>query len=269
MRPLANIHVYTMGSMSYTREVLRIIDPQHTFTGSTLCRQDGDESLFEKELLHLFPQTIDEVIVSSAEAKRGVTATAKAKRHRSLVGRALVLDDREDAWDVLSRPSVLRCTPFRCWSDDGAPLPTPPVADATLLDLLQIVKAVRADLASGRAPNAASALHERRRRVLAGVVVVFSGGLLQDSHHPERCAPWRMAESLGAACEVKMDVARVTHVVSAQAETGSVRKALGSSGPRPIVAVKPQWLLDTAARWHRQDEALYAWAPAFASACGR
>lgn len=95
-------------------QVLGIIDPHHSFHGKTLCRQDGDESLFAKELAHLFGQ--DE---------------------RS-IARSLVLDDREDAWDVISRPSVLRCTPFRCWANDGSPLTPPPVADATLLDLLQV-----------------------------------------------------------------------------------------------------------------------------------
>jgi hypothetical protein len=94
--------------------VLRVIDPHHSFCGKILCRQDGDESLFAKELAHLF------------------------ERDERRLACSLVLDDREDAWDVVSRPSVLRCTPFRCWADDGSPLPTPPMADATLLDLLQV-----------------------------------------------------------------------------------------------------------------------------------
>jgi hypothetical protein len=55
-----------------------------------------------------------------------------------------------------------------------------------------------------------------------------------------------------------MDVACVTHVVSQQADTGSVRKALGHAS-RQIHAVKPTWLLDCATRWCRQSEALYAW----------
>jgi hypothetical protein len=122
----------------------------------------------------------------------------------------------------------------------------------------QVIKAVHADLRSGSARSVRESLHTRRRAVLKGVVVVFSGGLLSDSHHPERCAPWRMAEALGASCAVKMDVACVTHVVSQQADTGSVRKALGHAS-RQIHAVKPTWLLDCATRWCRQSEALYAW----------
>ena len=98
----------------------------------------------------------------------------------------------------------------------------------------------------------------RRRAVLKDVVVVFSGGLLSDSDHPERCALWRFAAALGASCALQMDVACVTHVVSQQADTGSVRMALGHAS-RQIHAVKPTWLLDCATRCYRQSEALYAW----------
>jgi hypothetical protein len=98
----------------------------------------------------------------------------------------------------------------------------------------------------------------RRRAVLKDVVVVFSGGLLSDAQYMQCCAFWRLAEALGASCEVWMDVACVTHVVSQQADTGSVRAALGHAS-RQIHAVKPTWLLDCATRWYRQSEALYAW----------
>ena len=37
------VHVYTMGSESYTREVLALIDPHASFEGHVLCRKDGDE----------------------------------------------------------------------------------------------------------------------------------------------------------------------------------------------------------------------------------
>jgi hypothetical protein len=122
----------------------------------------------------------------------------------------------------------------------------------------QVIKAVHADLRSGSARSVRESLHTRRRAVLKGVVVVFSGGLLSDAQYMQCCAFWRLAEALGASCEVWMDVACVTHVVSQQADTGSVRKALGHAS-RQIHAVKPTWLLDCATRCHRQSEALYAW----------
>ena len=122
----------------------------------------------------------------------------------------------------------------------------------------QVIKAVHADLRSGSARSVRESLHTRRRAVLKGVVVVFSGGLLSDAQYIQCCAFWRLAEALGASCEVRMDVACVTHVVSQQADTGSVRAALGHAS-RQIHAVKPTWLLDCATRWCRQSEALYAW----------
>jgi hypothetical protein len=122
----------------------------------------------------------------------------------------------------------------------------------------QVIKAVHADLRNGSARSVRESLHTRRRAVLKGVVVVFSGGLLSDAQYMQCCAFWRLAEALGASCEVWMDVACVTHVVSQQADTGSVRKALGHAS-RQIHAVKPTWLLDCATRWCRQSEALYAW----------
>ena len=122
----------------------------------------------------------------------------------------------------------------------------------------QVIKAVHADLRSGSARSVRESLHTRRRAVLKGVVVVFSGGLLSDAQYMQCCAFWRLAEALGASCEVWIDVACVTHVVSQQADTGSVRKALGHAS-RQIHAVKPTWLLDCATRWCRQSEALYAW----------
>merc|ERR1712087_256427 len=50
----------------------------------------------------------------------------------------------------------------------------------------------------------------------------------------------------------------VTHVVSGKPDTGSVTKALTTPN---VHAVKPEWLLDSARRWFRQCEALYALRP--------
>ena len=66
----------------------------------------------------------------------------------------------------------------------------------------QVIKAVHADLRSGSARSVRESLHTRRRAVLKGVVVVFSGGLLSDAQYVQCCAFWRLAEALGASCEV-------------------------------------------------------------------
>ena len=69
-------------------QVISHIDPTAAFDGQVLCRKDHDDHLFEKSLLHFV---------------RGEDATAAARRSRFIV-----LDDREDAWSVESRPHVLQ-----------------------------------------------------------------------------------------------------------------------------------------------------------------
>lgn len=238
VRTFCVVHVYTMGSQSYTRQVLTFIDPASSaIDGDILCRKDDDEQAFEKSLYHF----------------EGCNDPA-AQRRRD---RMIIIDDREEVWCVQSRPHVLPVPQFRVWDAEGAPIARPAGADATLFDMLAVLRAVRDDLASGTAHCVPSALKRRRRSILAGCVLVFSGGLLKDAHRPELNASWRMAETLGARCEIYFDPQVVSHVVSAAADTGSVKKALAHG----LHAVSHQWLLDTFFRWHRQDEALYAHGP--------
>ena len=227
------LHVYTMGKKSYTRAVMRIIDPQNAFDGITLCRKDEEDQHFSKSIEHLVPGT----------------DAASVRRRASMI----VLDDREVAWEAESRPHVLQISPFRCWQDDGKPMPGRPDADGSLLDMLTVLRGVRDDLASGRAQSVPHALDHRRRHVLAGCVVIFSGGILRDSNRTDQCVPWCLAEAFGAKCE-KFFSAQVTHVVSPNVDTNSVKKAI----TKGLHAVTPQWLYESCTRWHRQAEAPYS-----------
>ena len=231
-RRFCTIHVYTMGSESYAKQVISLIDPHNTFDGTILCRRDDDDELFTKSMQHLIP---------------GEDAEAVRRRQNMII-----LDDREDAWDVLSRPHVLQIPQFRCWHEDASPMPPRADADATLLDMLGVLQGVSAELATGTNPSVPVALHRRRRSILAGCVLIFSGGLLRDAAHPERCVPWRMGEAFGARCEISF-VEDVTHVVSPNPDTSSVKRA-AQKGKH---AVSLQWLLDSVARWQRQDEVRY------------
>jgi len=84
------------------------------------------------------------------------------------------------------------------------------------------------------------------------VHLVFAGGLLETPDHPERCAFWRLAESLGARCcrrrdaalvatrprhvramstagaqcHRKWDATFITHVVAGEKRSGSVERAV-------------------------------------------
>ena len=233
-----------MGSLSYTEQVMSVIDPHKLLDGTILCRRDDEEEHFKKSVMHIVPD---------ADSANGASAAAEVDRRRSTL---VVLDDREDAWCLRSRPHVLQIPQFRCWHDDSTPWPHPAEADATLFDMLTVLRGLSADLASAAFPSVPAALEHRRRQILAGCVLVFSGGLLSHSHasQPEKNPTWRLAEALGARCEVYFDVERVTHVVSPKPDSSSVQKAHKNG----IHAVSPVWLNDSAKRWHRQDEKLYS-----------
>ena len=250
------IHVYTMGSQSYTREVINLIDPHNTFTGRILCRKDGDDQCaYSKSIDHRLP--LPDAATNGGDPRVPPSAAhAAALARRS---RLVILDDRDDVWDWASRPHVLKVPPFRCWSaEDASLLPPPRAPDAILADMLDVLRRISADLAAAAAPSAALAKDLAQRSVLAGTVLVFSGGLLRDMHRPEKCAPWRIAQSLGAECALHFkspeDASRITHVVSGSADSASVRKGLDMGK----FAVSLQWLLDSQSRWQRQDESLYS-----------
>ena len=165
---------------SYSRRVMDLIDPTSSFGGEILCRKDGGQDAFDKSVLHLAP---------------GSDSTSAARRRRMIV-----LDDREEAWCVESRPNVLPIPQFKAWSEDGTPTAAPE-ADPTLLDMLAVLRAVSRDLASGAARSVPAALQQRRQSILRGCVLVFSGGLLRDHTKPEINSSWRMAVALGARCD--------------------------------------------------------------------
>eukprot|EP00965_Chrysotila_dentata_P202998 6181458-Pleurochrysis_carterae.AAC.2 len=109
---------------------------------------------------------------------------------------------------------------------------------------------------SGEHPSASAALAVCRRRVLSGVHLVLSGGLLHGVDSPQRCAYWRLAEAFGATCHLSWDAdTPLTHVVSARADTASVKRALRTHG---VHAVDPSWLSHSAERWCRQSEKAYS-----------
>ena len=55
---IAKLHVYTMGTASYCREVMTLVDPKagtdgQLVTGKLLCRDDGQAAAFDKSLEHV------------------------------------------------------------------------------------------------------------------------------------------------------------------------------------------------------------------------
>ena len=94
----------------------------------------------------------------------------------------------------------------------------------------------------------AHALDSARLRVLEGVHLVLSGGLLSDAQQPQRCMYWRLAEAYGAKCHYLMDAKVVTHIVAGPQPSKTV-SAWRNDPSKHVVSVS--WLLESAARWAR------------------
>ena len=204
LRQLATVHVYTMGSKSYATEVIGIIDPtKELIVGRVLCRRDSAPEAFVKSLTHLFPE--DE------ETRRA----------------ALILDDRQEAWDALSREHLIQVPAFHCFDkEDNSALPRPDVPDVTLMALLRVIRVVHLDWSRGVVTSAADSLRAHRQKVLRDTALVFSGGLHDPAKGPiERLHYWLLAAQCGARCEKSLHDRRITHVVSGRPDSNGVKRA--------------------------------------------
>ena len=169
---IAKLHVYTMGTASYCREVMTLVDPKagtdgQLVTGKLLCRDDGQAAAFDKSLEH-------------------VCKGAYSKQWSSFI----VLDDKEEAWDGPSRKHVLKCTPFQYFDPETAG-PTAAAAarvDTTLLDMLRVLRAVHLEWSRGTEPSVAHALDSARLKCSRASTSCSRAG----------CSPTRSSRS--AAC---------------------------------------------------------------------
>mmetsp|Transcript_10941 Transcript_10941/g.23346 ORF Transcript_10941/g.23346 Transcript_10941/m.23346 type:complete len:317 (-) Transcript_10941:97-1047(-) len=218
-----------MASVTYTKYVLDQMDPAGTLIGGqVVCRADGKTEVFTK----------------SATLVGGLDLNS-----------IVAVDDREEAWDPLSRELVIQLPAFRYFSKDRCELRKSPLADTALMDVLRVLRDVHAGISSHEQGSTREALSARRQSVLSGVHLVFSGGLLSDAKQPQRCVLWRLAATFGASCHVAWtEHVPLTHVISGRPDSASVGRAAKSH----IWAVSPDWLLHSAQRWHRQSENLYA-----------
>ena len=223
---IAVIHVYTMGSYTYTEKVLDFLDPSLTlFSGKVLCRPERG-GVFKKSIGHL-----------------------PGFQEDTAWRRVMIVDDRIDAWDRPSQHHLLQLPAFHYFGVKGEGKSV----DAALEDVIAVIRTVNDGLASGDKANVPIALKAAQQLVLRGCKFVFSGGILKDSRNPERCAEWAMAVSLGATCSLTFTDG-ITHVVSAKAATSSVARARAARLP----VVGPLWLSDSALAWRRLPEQEYS-----------
>mmetsp|Transcript_20432 Transcript_20432/g.61286 ORF Transcript_20432/g.61286 Transcript_20432/m.61286 type:complete len:340 (+) Transcript_20432:70-1089(+) len=109
VQKFADVHIYTMAAKSYTRKVLNAIDPEvRLIRGRVLCREDNQPDNFSKSLSHLQP----------ADAEPAELDEFKAAY--------LVVDDRDEVWDNVSRPHVLQVPAFRAFDSDSQQAHIPP-----------------------------------------------------------------------------------------------------------------------------------------------
>ena len=208
------------------RQVVDLLDHDQRLLKRILCRPDGGAA-FPKSLAHLFDtRTIE---------------------------RSVVLDDRTDAWEPRWLPHILQLPAFHHFGADARPAPQQEAADGVLAHMLAVLRGVHARCAGEEQMGVPAALGAVRRSVLAGVGLVFSGGLLRDVKNPASNQIWALALALGATCSLTFDAA-TTHVVSPHAQTSSV----GRARQQQLHAVAPAWLADSAAIWKRLPEERYS-----------
>jgi len=178
-----------------------------------------------------------------------------------------VIDDREEVWDEVSRPALIKVEAFVTFNANGTPKPIRtdrdprgaevPRPDPSLMDVLRVLKHVHLDWVQGTFASCADAWQAFRQSVLDGVHLVFSGGLIQNAHNHEKEALWRRAEKHGAKCYILWHSDEpITHVVS-----GRNSKTVGRALENGLHAVNDQWLIDSTNRWQRQQEDVYAVQP--------
>ncbi|RHY28051.1 hypothetical protein DYB25_013099, partial [Aphanomyces astaci] len=95
-----------------------------------------------------------------------------------------------------------------------------------------------------------------RHQVLADVHIVFSGVIRLD-RPPQVDYLWKLALSFGAKPSMTMDDVPITHLIIDPRRLGS-KKFMDAIAMKHVLVVNPQWLVDSASEWQKQDEAKYA-----------
>ncbi|KAG2226933.1 hypothetical protein INT45_010212 [Circinella minor] len=101
-------------------------------------------------------------------------------------------------------------------------------------------------------PDVKDLIPQMKKKVLNDIHIVFSG-LIPQQQTLSDSMYWRLAESFGAVCLPDL-TGNVTHVIAAKAGTDKVNRARRTN---KIFIVTIDWLLDSAARWEKQDEKRY------------
>lgn len=100
-------------------------------------------------------------------------------------------------------------------------------------------------------------LAERRRKVLAGCVLTFTG-VIPTGSKPETIPVWNLALRLGAVCSTEFVNGRTTHVVASVVRPANTQKCKEALHHGTAFVVTVDWLEDSALNFERQGEFRYS-----------
>jgi len=249
-----DLAVYTHALAGYTTQILRIIDPNDVYFQGRVVARGLDFAMGDRiKKLELVPTLAE----------------------RNQLHQAIIIDDRDDVWEKEAIPCVLPTRPFYFFDTTPSTVAISPLMqgatkglerylradpeggeqlDWTLNSTLVAVEKVRTEMARlGANAKVYQAVENVRRRILEGVVVVFAGGLIQESANES--ALWKTATALGATCLAEIAEEMVTHVVAGQSRSETVQNARASQ--QKIHVVNPSWLFECLYRSERVLEEDY------------
>nr|3EF0_A Chain A, RNA polymerase II subunit A C-terminal domain phosphatase [Schizosaccharomyces pombe] len=280
---LYELHIYTMGTKAYAKEVAKIIDPTGKLFQDRVLSRDDSGSLAQKSLRRLFPCDTSMVVV---------------------------IDDRGDVWDW--NPNLIKVVPYEFFvgigdinsnflsgnrealeeqnkervtalelqkserplakqqnallEDEGKPTPSHTLLhnrDHELERLEKVLKDIHAvyyeeenDISSRsgnhKHANVGLIIPKMKQKVLKGCRLLFSGVIpLGVDVLSSDIAKWAM--SFGA--EVVLDFSvPPTHLIAAKIRTEKVKKAVSMGN---IKVVKLNWLTESLSQWKRLPESDY------------
>lgn len=236
IRGLFNIHVYTMGTRSYAKAIIetivhKLMGGVSVFNGKILTRCDTKKD--EKYLSLILP---------------------------GLEQRTLILDDTPNIWKDFKH-HVIPIYPYKFFQDaqgknrgkenrdQNCLKVVSTIMDTHLSSMYQVLEEVNGY--HGQSSNISESLMWRRRKVLQGVNILFTG-VFPLGTNPRDQHLWKQAEYFGAQCYLQFNDT-ITHVVAAR----GTDKVVQAQRQGNVHIVTVNWLHDSAAHWTRLDEILF------------
>ncbi|RHZ23616.1 hypothetical protein DYB37_003848 [Aphanomyces astaci] len=243
--------IYTHGTRKYAEKIADIIDPGRKLFGGRIISRSDTPDIGHKDLKFLFPSCDDSMII--------------------------ILDDRIDVWRK-NYENVFIIEAYHYFNTRAeinnasgggggkGNLASVPKEDTHLQKTYRVLQAAHSRFYQpgadeeaqlrGQGRSVKRILYDLRHQVLADVHIVFSGVIRLD-RPPQVDYLWKLALSFGAKPSMTMDDVPITHLIIDPRRLGS-KKFMDAIAMKHVLVVNPQWLVDSASEWQKQDEAKYA-----------